>query len=77
MRSTLAASLALATLVLGACRGDESSPAPTTTTDAGTTADNPTAIKCPFPTTPKGFVNEDSQNVLETGRLFMNEDQDA
>jgi hypothetical protein len=80
MRSTLAASLTLATLVLGACRGDESSPA-TTTTDAGTDADagvdNPTAIKCPFPTTPKGFVNEDSQNVLETGRLFMNEDQDA
>ncbi len=73
--ATIRISLALATLALAACRGDEGGAAPTTT-DAGV-VDNPTAIKCPFPTTAKGFVNEDSQNVLETGKLFMNEDQDA
>lgn len=75
MRSILATSLALASLALGACRGDEASSS--ATTDAGAVVDNPTAIKCPFPTTAKGFVNEDSANILESGRLFMNEDQDS
>ena len=73
--ATIRISLALAALALSACRGDKGGTAPSTV-DAGI-AENPTAIKCPFPTAAKGFVNEDSQNVLETGRLFMNEDQDA
>jgi hypothetical protein len=70
--STYLAALAFP-LALAACRGDEGG----ASSGGGAVIENATAIKCPFPTTAKGFTSEDSKNVFETGRLFMNESQDS
>ena len=70
MHPFLKFSLAASAVALVACRGDESAVA-----QPG--LQNATAIQCPFSTVTKGFASEDSANVLETGRLFMNESQDS
>jgi hypothetical protein len=76
MRSIVFGSIALASFALAACRGDEGSTS-STTADAGAAFYNSTFVKCPFPTSPKGFATDDAKNILDTGKLSMNEDQDA
>ncbi len=75
MRTNVTNRLAMLSLplALAACRGDEGGGEG----GGGAVVENATAIKCPFPTTAKGFTGEDSKNVFETGRRLPNESQDA